>query len=235
MAGLQKPYLIPAMHCKETAWAFVLIWIYVRGSLKESHVTFRQLLKGQAILLKLQHLLKYFWMFCLKKFSDSSPHCSIRWELCLRKRIGAKMCVTYFLPHLLLLTGISEYGAYCLLVCCPYWCLIKGVRSCIISIIINFGPRFLPNGGKKKKEKHWNWIVFISHKRIQQEEQKASKSRKIFASLISGEMNSDEKGNAIKGTEEGLTGLWKTREQSLNLPRCFFGFLSSGLLEERIM
>lgn len=153
MAGLQKPYLIPAMHCKETAWAFVLIWIYVRGSLKESHITFRQLLKGQAILLKLQHLLKYFWMFCLKKFSDSSPHCSIRWELCLRKRIGAKMCVTYFLPHLLLLTGISEYGAYCLLVCCPYWCLIKGVRSCIISIIINFGPCFLPNGGRKKKKR----------------------------------------------------------------------------------
>lgn len=31
MAGLQKPYLIPAMHCKETAWAFVLTSIYVRG------------------------------------------------------------------------------------------------------------------------------------------------------------------------------------------------------------
>lgn len=60
---------------------------------------------------------------------------------------------------------------------------------------------------KKNNNKNKNWIVFISHKRIQQEEQKASKSRKIFAPFISGEMNSDEKGNAIKGTEEGLTGL----------------------------
>lgn len=183
MAGLQKPYLIPAMHCKETAWAFVLIWIYVRGSLKESHVTFRQLLKGQAILLKLQHLLKYFWMFCLKKFSDSSPHCSIRWELCLRKRIGAKMCVTYFLPHLLLLTGISEYGAYCLLVCCPYWCLIKGVRSCIISIIINFGPRFLPNGGKKKKKNIEIGLFLSATKESSRRNRKLPKAEKYLLLL----------------------------------------------------
>lgn len=90
---------------------------------------------------------------CLKKFSHSFPHRSLRWELCLRKRIGAKMRITYSLPHLLLLTGISEYSASCLLVCFPYWCLTKGVRSCIISIISNSGPHFLPNGNKQANKK----------------------------------------------------------------------------------